>query len=368
MRILLIALLCCAPLCAEAWEPEKTWVFAVGVLEFEGGMSGWPETGRVDAEMIKAYKHRGVLPERVVFLKNKQATKANIVKRLKDHCAAAGEGDTLVFYYAGHGTRRYIKDERASSIVPYDSKAGKVDSDVAMTQVFDIIEKNFKGTRVIITADCCHSGEFAVEAAKRSAKISFAVLTSSHASSRSTGEWTFTQCLVDMLNGNGLLDADGNGDITFGEAARHCENEMAFAEQQLSCSMGSGKFSESLVLAKAGAKPKDGVGKRIEAMDQGDWWRARVTDTREGEYFVSWIGFGPDECRWVKISETRDYTPKTHAAGTKVEVEWDGVWYAAVVKETKMGLHYVAYDGYPEADNEWVPIKRMRLPEKKDGK
>lgn len=368
MRIVLIALFCVTPLCAEAWQPEKSWVFASGVLNFEAGISGWPDEGRVDSIMIQSFKHRGVPPDQVVFLKNAQATKQAMLTGLKKQAGAAGEGDTLIFYYAGHGTRRYIKEARESSIVPYDSKPDDVDSDIRIARVFDIIEKNFKGNRVIILADCCHSGEFKVEAEKRAAnseKFSYAVLTSAHASSRSTGEWTFTQCLVDMLDGKALVDTDGNGELSFAETAGYCEREMAFAEQQLSCSAVTGKLTTELVLAKAAAKTKPEIGKTLEAKDSGQWWRARVTDVKEGEYFVSWIGFGPEWSRWVKVSETRAYEPKVFAVDTHVEVEWDGVWYAAVVKETRLGLHYVAYDGYPEADNEWVPLNRMRLPEKK---
>ncbi len=35
-----------------AWKPEKTWVFAVGILRFEGAaLHGWPEEGRMDVVM-----------------------------------------------------------------------------------------------------------------------------------------------------------------------------------------------------------------------------------------------------------------------------------------------------------------------------
>ena len=368
MRTLMILMLCASPLLAESWEPEKSWLFATGVLEFEAGITGWPEEGRVDSVMVQAFKHRGVLPERVTFLKNEHATKQAMIRGFRDQAIAAGEDDTLIFYYAGHGTRRYIKDERQSSVVPYDSKPGDVDSDLPISRVFDIIEKSFKGRKVIILADCCHSGEFKVEAEKRAAasdKFSYAVLTSAHASSRSTGAWTFTQCLVDMLDGNALIDKNEDGDITFAETASYCESEMAFAEQQLSCSAVTTKFTDALVVAKAGARQGADVGKHIEAQDAGEWWRARVIDTREGEYFVSWIGYGPEWSRWVKVSQTREFQPDVHKVGTKIEVEWDGTWYPAVVKETRLGLHYVAYDGYPEADNEWVPMNRIRLPKEK---
>ena len=71
-RIICIALLLAAPLAAEDWQPKETWVFAVGVLEYEHH-SGWPEDDdvRTDGKMIQAYKDRGV-PERQGRLLEKQ--------------------------------------------------------------------------------------------------------------------------------------------------------------------------------------------------------------------------------------------------------------------------------------------------------
>ena len=47
-----------------AWEPEKTWVFAVGVIQYDDPTrTSWPDEGRVDVKMIEAFRKRGV-PER----------------------------------------------------------------------------------------------------------------------------------------------------------------------------------------------------------------------------------------------------------------------------------------------------------------
>lgn len=369
-RMLILALLVACPLAAEEWDPAKTWVFAVGILEFEADISGWPEEGRVDARMIDAYKKRGVAEDRIVFLKNSQGTKRAINKGLAEHAARAGEGDTLIFYYAGHGGRDYQQDHRPVAIVPYDSKPGKPKSDIPVERIFSLIEENFKGSRVLFTIDCCHSGAFAEVAQKRESKISYAALTSAHVSSKSTGEWTYTVCLCDMLNGNALLDADGDGEISFAEACGYTEVDMAFGEEQLSCSYSSEGFPATTVMAKASEKPKEGVGQRIEARDEGKWYRARVLDVREGEYFVHWIGFDNEWDRWVKLNETRAYEPKAeYEVGAEVAVVWEGTWYKATVIKTHLGMHYVHYDGFPDADDEWVPSKRVRAAkEGEDGK
>ena len=49
------------------WDPESTWVFAVGVLKFDNSnLATWPDEGRADADMIRALQKRGV-PSRLVY-------------------------------------------------------------------------------------------------------------------------------------------------------------------------------------------------------------------------------------------------------------------------------------------------------------
>src|SRR4051812_7190468 len=110
LRVLLLWLLLATSAFAEApaWQPQKTWVFAVGILNFEGArLHGWPEQGRVDVVMLDALRKRGVPEDHLVFLKNEQATLAQLRARLAAFVRRAGAGDTLIFYYAGHGGRDY---------------------------------------------------------------------------------------------------------------------------------------------------------------------------------------------------------------------------------------------------------------------
>ncbi len=88
----------------SVWQPAKTWVFAVGILNFDTkGLATWPDAGRKDAEMIDAYKKRGVPADHITFIKNSDATKANIVRQFNELLAKTDADDTLIFYYAGMG-------------------------------------------------------------------------------------------------------------------------------------------------------------------------------------------------------------------------------------------------------------------------
>ena len=358
MKLLLslLAFLSLSALRAERpmWEPEKTWIFAVGVLKFDdSSLATWPDKGREDAVMIAVMQKRGVPPDHILFLKNEEATKENVVRKFAPFLRRPGPDDTLFFYYAGHGARDYSRPERTCTFLTYDAA-----SSWTVTSIFNTVEKNFHGRQVIYTADCCHSGSLVVEAAQH--KGAEAELASAHVSSTSTGNWTFTRCLVDMLEGNPLLDLNGDGQITFGEVAKHIVHEMAFAEGQYSSSGVSGGFSPDTLMAVANGKHTPRMGELVEGESEGKWWKAEVMAEKEGQVFVTWRGWDRKYDEWLPLKRTRPYAPKTRSAGDLVEAEWRGKWYPARVVKVDLGLHLVHYDGYPEGDDEWVTLERLR--------
>jgi hypothetical protein len=48
------------------------------------------------------------------------------------------------------------------------------------------------------------------------------------------------------------------------------------------------------------------------------------------------------------------------ADGARLEIEWDKTWYPGSVVQSALGLLLVHYDGYTKADEEWVPLQRVR--------
>lgn len=341
-----------------AWKPEQTWVFAVGILRFEGAaLHGWPEEGRMDVVMLDALRKRGVPGDHILFLKNEQATSSQLGKSLAEFVKRAGPDDTLIFYYAGHGGRDYSDPARAVHLVPYDSKTAW-----PTKSVLDTIAAGFKGTRVLLTADCCHSGGLAEEAARHPGRISFATLTSARSSATSTGNWTFTQCLTDIYNGNPLMDLDHDGVITFAEAAQAADLRMAFREDQRSTNAITGNIPADWVLATATGPASKLVLDGCEGREGGKWYKANILSAHDGKYFVTWPGWDNSSNSWVTPENLRPAGRKLPAEGTTVEIEWDKKWYPGKVVRSELGLLLVHYDGYTAADNEWVPPERVRLP------
>lgn len=357
--LVLVFLFCTAALFAErpVWQPEKTWVFAVGVLNFDDpSLTTWPDQGRVDAAMLEAYRERGVPADHLLFLKNEQATKGLIARKFAEFLRRAGADDTLVFYYAGHGGRDYHDDARPVHFVTYDTKASW-----GVEEILRAIEENFRGSQALLTADCCHSGALALAAAKQKGHVSYGVITSAQASAQSTGNWTFTQCLVDLLRGRPQLDLNRDGAIEFAEAAKYCDAEMAFCEDQRVSQRTTGSFSNHLVLATTTGKAEPRIGEHCEGEDQGKWWKAKILATKDSQVFVTWIGWGKKYDSWLRPEQLRPYQPKVLANGTPVDIEWNRKWYAGSVVKSELGLLLVHYDGYPASDDEWLPMTRVRI-------
>ena len=354
LACVILFLVTCAQAQHAAWQPAKTWVFAVGVLKFDdSSLVTWPDEGRADAEMIKVMQQRGVPADHILFLKNEQATKANVTQKFAPFLQRAEADDTLVFYYAGHGARNYSKPDRTCTFVTYDTT-----STWTVSSVFDTVQQNFHGAQVIYFADCCHSGSLVAEAARRKERAG--VLASAHVSSSSTGNWTFTTCLVEMFRGNPVLDVNGDGDITFTEAASYVEREMSFFEGQHAVHGVSGSFTPDLTLAAARGKHTLRMGDQVEGESHGKWWRAEILAERDGKYFVTWPGWPHSYDEWLPASLIRKFTPPTLPVGTPVMAEWRKQWFPGRVVKTELGLHLIHYDGFPDSDDEWMGMSRLK--------
>jgi hypothetical protein len=322
------------PAAAGAAQPDRliaagprTWAFVVGLLEWKDKdhFGSFPKKDRRDAMLVQLLqKEYGVPADHILYYQDAKASRAALDKGLAAIVSRAQPGDTLIFYYAGHGER--VKPG-VFYFVPYDAKGG---GEIERTgwpapQVFTAIDSSFKGSRVIMVADACYSGGLAIEAAKRGGKVSYAVLASAEASSPSTGNWTFTDALLRALSGEKRLDGDRDGFIDVAEFVRHAELEMAVTEQQLPAWTTTGALSPRSVLAKVS---RDSAPTPQET--------ARIPFT---------------------LAQQR-------APGARVQVQYEDQWFPAVVKDYKLGLHRVKYDNFGEYWDEWVSEDRIKDPKK----
>lgn len=97
----------------------------------------------------------------VRILTNQNATKTNIISNLTNLVTTSKKGDSIVFYYSGHGTRvanigsDFEVDGLDDAICPHDyASAGVIRDD----EFAAILKLKPAGVNMDVIFDCCHSG------------------------------------------------------------------------------------------------------------------------------------------------------------------------------------------------------------------
>lgn len=344
---------------AADWEPNRTWVFCVGLLEWKDSESfaSFPKENRRDERLLKVLKDRGVPASQIVYLKDRAATTSRIATEFANLLARTREGDTLIVYYEGHG---YKDDDRKTYFASWDVDDGS-NKGWAVSSVPQTIERSFKGSTAIIAMDNCYSGAMidAVRAAKR--RVSYAVMASSSASQSSTGNWTFTEALISAFSGEAHADIDRDGTITFAELEVNAKADMLFGEEQIASFAFTGSFDPASRISAAAKAASPRVGERVEAYSVDGWYKGTIVDAKNGKFLIHYYGYEQSDDEWVLPKMIR--VPKVasiYKIGDKVEVEWRSKWYPAHIVNIKGGSHLVSYDDYDTDENEWVSSKRIR--------
>ncbi len=343
------------------WQPQKTWVFVVGVLSWKHSetFGSFPVKNRRDNMLVEFFQQSGVPESQIVYLKDKQATQQRIDSAFTEQLQKLRPDDLFIVYYAGHGSKS--DDGNDVYLASYD--AG--DDDVDGWSVNSIPGKinGSKCSRVLWLIDCCYSGQAGLAITKQSKGPAYAAVTSSAASESSTEHWTFTEALLDAFRGVSYVDLNHDGSVTLAEFAAHVEADMNAAEEQRSTFAHTKGFDADMVLAAAKPLANPRIGERAKARDSnGDWYACRIIEARGEKLKIHFIGYEDDEDLWVAPEDLQTIKPVRYATGTKVEVLWKKHWYAATVLQAKDGVHLIHYTDYESKWDEWVPSRRIREP------
>lgn len=362
MRAVLASLLLAAPASAAEplFDPRDTVSVVAGVLEWKDArFSSYPKERRKDEELHRALGRLGVR-ERTLLL-DARATRGAILDAVRRAVAQAGPRTTLLFYYAGHGVRRADGAIAFASheMDPWRNETGVGVSDLTALFV-DGGKRLFPGRRVVLLADCCHSGGLAEAArALAAAGIEAVALTSADASNVSTGNWTFTQAVLDALRGRPFCDRDGDGAVTLAELAEEAREGMKHREGQRYGYANHG-VPAAAVVAAAAAKAAAAPQPRWALAPRGKGESvARVLELKDGKARVAFYDYAEEADAWVERTALKPQSFDTHPVGARLSVEWDGQLYAAEVLKVEDGFHYVTYPGWGREWDEWVGGKRV---------
>ena len=372
IAVLAVDLAAPSVVCAKThldWDPEHTWVFAVGILEWEHAdiYPSFPAAmkNRRDAQLVKFFKEAGVPAKQITYLQDAAATKDRIQRDFNALLDKTDKGDLLIFYFAGHGSRD--ADSGETWFANYDA-GNSDDSAWNIRSIFAAIDKRFSGNRALLLADCCHSGALYEECRRRNRddgdhELAYAALTSSYSHNTSTGNWTYSDSILAGFRGESQVDLNHDDVIELNELAQYTDLELAFLEGQKSMFCAAPAFPRAAHLAEVEDEVTPRIGQRVEVEYKGKWYRAKIIDVDGDQAQVHYAGFDDSWNEWAGPERLRPYQPAQFAEGDKVEVEWnqDKKWYPATIRKAWYGLHLVHYDDYDSTTDEWVGPGTIRL-------
>jgi len=347
-----------SPAAGRDWQPQRTWVFVVGLLKWENDelFDSFPQTNRRDAQLVNFFRQEGVPSGQIVFLKDAQATTRRVTTSFRTFLAQSQPGDMLFFYYTGHGYKS--DDERQTFFATYDA-----DDQIGWPtdSIVRDIETYFKGSRALLTADTCYSGSLSAQTQRLGRRISYASLTSSSAGQVSTQNWTFTEMLLAGLRGNSYADLNGDGEVSLTELAEDIKEDMSFAEDQRSTFVTTGNFPANMLVAAAAQKTDPLISKRVEVRSEGDWYKAKIIDAHGVRYRVHFYGYEDADDEWVTARQFRSRRSRdlVTAATRRVVSEGESEWTTTRIPVEKNGPRRVPKRYGPADDSEWRENNRQ---------
>jgi hypothetical protein len=349
---------------ASAPSPAVDWaqatVVIAGVLEWrDPDYADFDKRKRQDKVLAQRVTALGVPPERLALLLDRDAKRKSVLETVARLAEATPVGGTFVFYFDGHGVR--LDDGRivfATSDVRSDREA---ETGLVLDDLRAILAERLRGRRVILLADCCHSGGLIdVAVALRRLGIEAVALTSSEASNASTGDWTYTLSLNDALGGRANLDHDRDGYVTLGELHTEVRDAMLYRESQRS-GFDAGTTPLSLRLAAATPEPPPRAPKGFRVGDYAtyDDEVVRVLGEQEREAIVETLDYATRTIERVDVSDLAPITFERFPVGATLKVEWEGECWEARVTAVDGAFHRITYPGWDAFWDEWVADDRI---------
>lgn len=334
------------------WEPGRTWVMMVGVEVFRNNdtYADMPDPNREDQKLYELFLRRGVPEDHIVFLKDQKATLENIKREFVQLLKRTAEGDTLFTYYTGHGV---VDELGLGYFVNYDAPGNSNwtgwEGMWAVADLYEMIERHFKGNTVLTMAGCCYSGALGEQMLTLQTEKAYATLSSSLSTQTSGMYWTFTESLISGFLGRSYVDSNADGTVSLRELMAHSREEVAvFMQQEASFAMNE-RFPETFILGKSQERSHKDVGRYYEARidpEKNTWQKAKAVRIEGDE--ITLLYYFDDEANYKTLrrdsKDVRTFTRRCFRTSDAVDVK-DGRWYPAeiVAIEKETGIHKVRY-------------------------
>jgi len=358
------------------WEPSRTWVTIASVMKWKDpALDDFDTRRRKDLVLDERFALRGVPDAQRALLIDNDATKHTVVHAVGRQVQAAPPGSTFIFYFQGHGvfddTHRFVMTTTETRV------EDAAQTGLTLADLFAVYALRGPRDRVILLGDACYSGHLGdLAVALNALGVPALALTSADARAESSENWTFTQALIDALEGRTLVDKDGDGRVRLSELAEEARLAMRHREGQPISFTRPRVDLKDLELGPARPLSDPINGPDVDALEprgahfgRGDW----VLATRlAGERSVARVlGAKTEDGKPTRLRvEYYDFTDRLYAwaredlvdpilfeewpVGADLRVLDDGEALRATVKIADHGLHLVSYVGYAATEDEYV--------------
>lgn len=258
----------------------QKWAVIIGISDYKDSRIAGLRYSAADARAFNKWlvsqKGGRYAPSRVKMFLDSKATAQNIRNALFNWLGQALEEDTVMIYFAGHGSPQSPDYPQNLFLLPYDAQY----DDVATTgfPMWDIetaLKRFIKARKVVVIADACHSGGIgqSFDIARRAtrgitinpissgiqnlSKIGDGIAVISASDDRQFsqegknwggGHGVFTYFLLKGLNGEADYNKDGH--ITLGELIPYLSEQVRRETSNAQSPTVSGKFDPALSIGQ----------------------------------------------------------------------------------------------------------------------
>jgi len=259
---------------------DQKWAVIIGVSNYQDSRITGLRYSAADAQALNEWlvsrKGGRYAPSRVKMFLDSQATAQNIRNALFNWLGQAIEEDTVIIYFAGHGSPQSPDHPQNLFLLPYDAQY----DDVATTgfPMWDIetaLKRFIKARKVVVIADACHSGGIgqSFDIARRAtrgitvnpissgiqslSKVGDGIAVISASDDRQFsqegkqwggGHGVFTHFLLKGLKGEADYNKDGR--ITLGELIPYLSEQVRRETGNAQSPTVSGKFDPALSIGQ----------------------------------------------------------------------------------------------------------------------